>query len=272
MKSSFSPLDAVAWTAVATCALIGSLMLIHELSPLADKLAIGGAVEVVLYAGVSFWLVRVTGASPPWVFGAARRSPWLGLGFTPAPAWLFVAACALGVSLHGVADVLQLAVEALLPTPEPVLRERAERLQGGGTGERVSIALFAVALAPLAEEMFFRGALVSRLSPGRGFWSVAATTAVCFSLSHAEPRIWPSLLLVGLALALLRRASASILPGYLLHAAFNATTLSLVWSETDQFVSRALAWSVSAISALLSALLLVQIARSAPERDEALLP
>jgi membrane protease YdiL (CAAX protease family) len=248
-RSDFSLLDAVAWTALLTCALIGALTLLHVLSPGADALAIGGAIEVVLYGTASFWLVR----------GVASTPPRIALGLVRAPLALFVIACVLGASLHGVADALQLSVERLWPTPEALLRERVERLQGGSAAERASIAAFAVVLAPLAEEAFFRGALFARLAVGRRFWPVAAISAVCFSLSHAEPRIWPSLLLVGFALALVRQASGSILPGYLLHAAFNATTLSLVWSDTDPLGSQVPAWPLASIAALVSALLLLRL-------------
>jgi membrane protease YdiL (CAAX protease family) len=248
-RSDFSSLDAVAWTALLTCVLIGALTLLHALSPEADALAVGGAVEVVLYGAASFWLVR----------GAAGARPRIALGLVRAPLALFVIACVLGASLHGVADLLQLSVERLWPTPEAVLRERVERLQGGSTAERASIVAFAVVLAPLAEEAFFRGALFARLAVGRRFWPVAAITSICFSLSHAEPRIWPSLLLVGFALSLVRQASGSILPGYLLHAAFNATTLSLVWSDTDPLGSQVPAWPLASIAALVSALLLLRL-------------
>jgi len=249
-RSSFSAVDAVAWTALLTCLLIGVLSLVHWLAPGADQIAIGGGVEVVLYLGASWWLVR----------GKTGTSPGDALGLRRPALLLLVAGCLLGVSLHGVTDVVQHLVEKLYPTSEALLRERIERLSGGGTLERASTALFAVVLAPFAEEAFFRGALEARLSPGRSFWTVATITSACFSVSHAEPRIWPSLLLIGFALALVRKASRSILPGYLLHAAFNATTLLLVWSDTDPLGSAVPAWPLASVAALVSSLLLARFA------------
>jgi membrane protease YdiL (CAAX protease family) len=146
---------------------------------------------------------------------------------------LLVAGAVLGVSLHGLTDLIQFAVERVFPTPEAVLEAQVERLAKGGAVERAVVSLFVCLLAPFVEELFFRGALHARLAPGRKAVPVGITTAACFTLSHAEPRIWPSLLLIGLALAVLRRASESLVPCYLLHAAFNATTLIFVWSDPN---------------------------------------
>ena len=56
------------------------LTLLHVLSPAADALAIGGAIEVVLYGTASFWLVR----------GVASTPPRIALGLVRAPLALFV--------------------------------------------------------------------------------------------------------------------------------------------------------------------------------------
>jgi hypothetical protein len=49
----------------------------------------------------------------------------------------------------------------------------------------------------------------------------------------------------------------------LLHAAFNATTLSLVWSDTDSLGSEVPAWPLAALAVLVSAYLLTRLWRLA---------
>ena len=48
-----------------------------------------------------------------------------------------------------------------------------------------------------------------------------------FSMIHLEPRFLPSILAVGLLLGLVRAVSGSLWPPLFLHAAFNATALTM---------------------------------------------
>lgn len=254
LRSSFSVVDALWWTGLLTAALIAALTVCRWLLPGLDELALGGGLEVVLYGAASVWLVRRDGEPRP---------ATVALGLVRAPAWLLLVGLSLGVTLHGATELIQAGIERLSPTPEAVIRARLERLTAGDSAARARLAVFAVLLAPFAEEVFFRGALTRRLAPGRGFWSVGLSTAVCFSVSHLEPRIWASLLVVALALAALRWATPSILPGYLLHAAFNATTLSLVWLDDASLAFGAPAWSFWSVGTLASVVLLTVVARAA---------
>jgi membrane protease YdiL (CAAX protease family) len=93
-------------------------------------------------------------------------------------------------------------------------------------------------LAPAAEELFFRGALYARLCAGRTPLAAGLAAGLCFTLGHLDVRAWLPLLPVAGALALLRAASRGILPCFLLHAAFNATTLGVAFSSAVQELAR----------------------------------
>jgi membrane protease YdiL (CAAX protease family) len=249
-RPSFSWFDAVFWTLSLTAALVAVITLLQSISARFAHVAVGGAVEVVLYAGASYLVLERPSPRP------------LGeLGLTRAPLWLLGVGAALGVSLHGLTEVIQSLVEAVLPTPEGVLEQRLSRLQGAGFVDRAALFAFVCVLSPAAEELFFRGALHGRLERGYGFAQVAWTTSILFTLSHFEPRLWPSLLVVALALALLRRKSESILPGYLLHAAFNATTLFSVWLASESHTSSPSTMILALLSSATTAALLVTLVR-----------
>lgn len=258
-RSSFSHFDAWLWTVGLTSSLIGGLMLAQLIGGRPPGLAFGAALEVVLYVAATVYVATAGAAEQYRKPGALFER----LGLTRAPLWLLGSALLLGVLLHSLTDVVQMLVESVAPTPEAVSKERLQRLSAGGFFERVSLAIFVCVLAPLAEELFFRGALYARLSPGRAPLRVGLTLAACFTVSHAEPRIWAPLLVVGLALGLVRAASPSLAPCFLLHAAFNARTLILVWTEPNPAEPPTTAWPLVFVSSALALALLGRIAVAA---------
>jgi membrane protease YdiL (CAAX protease family) len=85
------------------------------------------------------------------------------------------------------------------------------------------------AVAPFVEELLFRGlgfALLERL----GRWPTILTVGLAFGLYHGLVQALPELALFGCALAWLRMKTRSVIPGMLLHSAFN--TIALVAAVT----------------------------------------
>jgi uncharacterized protein len=83
-------------------------------------------------------------------------------------------------------------------------------------------------VAPVCEELFFRGAVLSSIAAGRigrlghAGISLIASTAVIFGAAHLIPSAFPALAVVGAGLAYLRLRSGSVVPGMLLHVLFNS--------------------------------------------------
>ncbi len=97
---------------------------------------------------------------------------------------------------------------------------------------KILLSLHAALLAPLCEEMLFRGILLSNaLRAGWGPWGIAAV-ALLFAICHGSLLALFPLFLVGLVCGTLAASSGSILPGTLLHAAFNLANLALVFLQT----------------------------------------
>lgn len=102
----------------------------------------------------------------------------------------------------------------------------------------VMLAVFGILIAPLLEEMFFRGFLypVFERSLGAAF-AVFATSAL-FSLVHGVQYGWRwqnllMLLGVGVVFGMLRARTASILPSTFLHAGYNATLFAAVFAAGE---------------------------------------
>jgi membrane protease YdiL (CAAX protease family) len=177
----------------------------------------------------------------------------------------------LGITLHGPADFVESMVERLLPLPDSVLIERAVRLAPSSLVERVVLMLSAAGAVPLAEELFFRGALLAWLERATSLRVAAWVSAVCFTLSHAEPRSWPALSLVAGVLGLLRWAGQGLRPCILLHATFNATTLAVIFAQPRAALGRTEpSWPPFLVGSVASVALLMLAWRARPVLSEKL--
>jgi membrane protease YdiL (CAAX protease family) len=100
---------------------------------------------------------------------------------------------------------------------------------------RVGLAAMAITLAPLVEELLFRGVLLSSLIPRCGVALAALLSAAAFAAIHLPGLGWqwyalPELLLLGVALAWLRLRYRSLWPSVLAHGANNALALAVLFT------------------------------------------
>jgi membrane protease YdiL (CAAX protease family) len=119
---------------------------------------------------------------------------------------------------------LATVVEWVMPMPA-LLREFFEEAFGGGHSALGSIFL-AVVVAPVMEELVFRGLLLQGL---RRHWSAIPAvliTAMLFALFHANPWQFMGPLFLGLLFGWLTIRSGSLWPAILAHALNNATALT----------------------------------------------
>lgn len=79
-------------------------------------------------------------------------------------------------------------------------------------------------LAPVVEELLFRGLGYTVLEPF-GRWTAIVVTAVGFATAHGLVEGFPLLVLFGGGLAYMRSRVGSIVPGILVHMAFNTVVL-----------------------------------------------
>jgi uncharacterized protein len=160
-----------------------------------------------------------------------NRSFWRGLHWHfPGARW--------GLYLGG-GVALAVAIEAgsnFLPIPKSLPIDEFFR-------NRTSawlMAAFGTLLAPLVEELFFRGFLYPVLRRRVGVVFGTAVTALLFALIHESQlaHAWAPLLMlfcVGVALTLTREITDSVAASTLVHAAYNATLFVMVWIATDHF-------------------------------------
>ncbi|MDR3461073.1 MAG: type II CAAX endopeptidase family protein [Beijerinckiaceae bacterium] len=89
------------------------------------------------------------------------------------------------------------------------------------------IVLNLVVLAPLAEELFFRGWLFTALRLRFGFLPVLVVVSILFAAFHWDRRHMILVLPLAFTLGLIREQAGSIKPTFVLHAAYNLTIIAV---------------------------------------------
>ena len=95
---------------------------------------------------------------------------------------------------------------------------------------RIMIVFVAVVIAPLLEEMMFRGfvqtTIRSFFNIRNSAWPAIAASSVFFAMMHADPGHWPSLFILGVCLGYSYEKSGSLLRPIFIHLFFNAISIT----------------------------------------------
>jgi membrane protease YdiL (CAAX protease family) len=169
----------------------------------------------LLAAGL-LWRAR----AKPQPFGAAR--PLRTITIQAGLRWLAV----LPV-LWFTAFVWQLALQAAGQVPEFQMAIRLF-LETRGWGARAGFLLYAVALAPVVEEILFRGILLPVLVRRTGATAGIALVALGFAALHADAGSFAALAVFSGALSLAYVRSGTLWVPVLMHALFNGVNLALL--------------------------------------------
>lgn len=163
---------------------------------------------------------------------------WLRVMGFPWPAWgeirrgaLFGAAM-YAVIVFGVGTVLMLLLELITGKTVRAPEQVQQDLSAVGNGVQI---VFAVLVAPLFEEFFFRGVLFRSIRDRSGFAVGAVVSALVFGSVHYIGGPWQNNLLlmgamvfVGFALAWLYQRRGNLIAPMAAHVAFNVIGLVLI--------------------------------------------
>jgi uncharacterized protein len=185
-------------------------------------------VDVVLVALVVLWL---RSAHPGWwrVIGWPRRGARLREASIGA---------GLGLLVQVGSAVVGFVVIRALETAKGERVEMPDQVSSGIEGwGLVALLLFAIVIAPTAEEFVFRGLLFRSIADRRGFWPGAIASSIPFGLTHAVPGralgVWAlmiTLVFVGVALAWIHWRRRNLLANIAAHAVFNAIGVIVILS------------------------------------------
>jgi hypothetical protein len=139
---------------------------------------------------------------------------------------IVIAGLAGGLALALAAELVGAVTAALgYPIVEQPWIETITRF--GGVAPLAILVLVAVLLAPLGEELFYRGWVFPYLEDAGAPLAYGAS-AVLFAAVHLHPPALPAYLLYGLSLAVLYRWSDSLWTPILAHATNNSVGIALL--------------------------------------------
>ncbi len=176
--------------------------------------------EVGFGASVLLW-IRYVNRGNPAALGVPtepRRDVLLGIGV--GIALIFAG----GGTLYVVREAVSLLTGEAPEQPEQVV----------ACVRGASLALMApvvMVVAPVGEEIFFRGFLHKALRRRLPMWGAAVLSSVVFGLVHVYPLLIPALFVVGLGLALLYERQQSLLAPVVAHATFNVLGFVMIALE-----------------------------------------
>ena len=153
----------------------------------------------------------------PWLI-AARRTSKSEVGLQRLPLWVELGAAPVGFVIYFITSAIAMAVVmSLVPGFD------ADQVQEIGFSnlvhgyEYILAFLTLVIIAPIAEEMIFRGYLYGKLKKRIPWWGAAVITSVLFGLAHGQWNVAVDTFVLGMFLSLLREVTGSLWPAIFLH-------------------------------------------------------
>ena len=177
------------------------------------------AQNLAIFAGLYLVLVRFKGLS------------WKDLGLRPVHGkWLKTTGIIILVFVP-LTFFLEMAMEHFLGFSFEDLVLQIYAPYGFSWYSATGLIVLGGMMAPVAEELFFRGVLYGWI---RRRWSSTVGilgSAAIFAGIHLQPQMMPEIFLVGVILAWLYECSNSLYPGILLHMTLNIMTF--IWLFTS---------------------------------------
>lgn len=168
--------------------------------------ALGASLGNLLAFGAALWLAALLSGRPPRELFPLRP--------VPGRVWAAVSVTTVGWQFLG--SEIDNALRIAFPPPEWVVGLMSQ-LSGGSLS---SLALL-ILVAPVTEELFFRGALLQGFIRRYSFRTAVASSAVLFALIHINPWQFPAGLILGALFAWWTLRTGSLGPALAMHALHN---------------------------------------------------
>jgi len=156
---------------------------------------------------------------------------WRDFGFRPLGKWAVLAAFGVGLLAMPVMAITGAAVQKLLG--RPLGSPQLKFLAPDGFSWTIVIGMIVIGglLAPLAEEIIFRGMLYGWLRRFMGLLPAAFLSAAVFGLVHGMYPVIAAAFVVGLALAYIYERTGSLWAPAIVHATQNCIAMSIMFAS-----------------------------------------
>lgn len=170
---------------------------------------------------VLVYLAVVRGLNPSELFGLRHMSAKRAFLFSVLALILTVV-----VMIGGTAALMEWSGGEL---PDSSAQDTVEAFRmSGSPAFRLMLGFTAVIIAPLTEELLFRGFLYGVIKRSTDRWFAAVFTAVIFAIVHFHVGSVPQLFMLGLGLAIAYERSGCLLVPIFMHAMFNGWNVAML--------------------------------------------
>ncbi|HBV87513.1 CPBP family intramembrane glutamic endopeptidase [Desulfosporosinus sp.] len=165
-----------------------------------------------------------------WIFLKLIRRPFADLGFVKPLQRYLVLGFIVGTLLFVSIGLLGNLLTKLLGTPAP--QSFAVAVKGtNSTWEFILLTVLGGVIAPIKEEMFFRGLIYPPLRQAFGRGKGILLTGLFFATLHLEVIRFLPLLIGGVVLTWLYERSSSIWPAVVAHGTWNTLMAVALWIQ-----------------------------------------
>jgi hypothetical protein len=183
----------------------------------------GSVMFLIIVAGLIGFL-RYRGLKLTALFGLTRLSIFRVVGWA---AMLLVAT----FPLLALVNVLTLKLLGADAEPQPLVQLFRDVARNQNYSAMATIFAAGVVIAPMCEEILFRGYFYPVGKRYLGPWISGALTAILFGAFHANLASLPGLTLLAVAFTLAYERTGSLLVPIGMHALFNATSLAILYFQ-----------------------------------------
>lgn len=228
------PIGAVGATVVLVGFVLGTALgmnvLTHVIAALSGD-GLAAAREIVATRPVLAALAQAVAAAAvlagakQYYLRGARLAP--ALGIVDVPRSTIALAALLGASMQIPLAELGNVVEGFAPVPFEQKLRLAALLEPSSLADGLGLVFAVVAIAPVAEELVFRGLLMAGIARGSGIVVGVIISTLGFAVSHGRADAVAVAFVAGLVLAVISVRTESIVPAIVVHAMNNALPVLL---------------------------------------------
>ncbi len=227
----------------------------------AEKLAEAAAGYMMEFSAANMQLTLILSAvltlgTVFFIFRKTHRDFFTAMAVLPVRAYDTLLLVVSGITLNLTCKLLL----SLIDVPQSVVDEyQNSPVVTMLTGSMVLNILCLVIFIPAVEEVVFRGCAYNRLRSAMGFFPALVLQTVLFAVMHFNSLQTLYVLMAGAVLGLSYLWSKSLLGSFLLHSAYNCTTLILMLVPTGaQYQTPLTALLIASPMLLIACLLLLQ--------------
>ncbi len=138
------------------------------------------------------------------------------------------------IMLLGIATSFTISIAlSIIPLPEGLLESYVQTASTVAGGSMVVMILANVIVAPVIEEVIFRGLVLTRLQEGMPIWGAVGISSLLFAVMHGHPLWIGYTFVIGCLMAIVAIRMKSIKATILLHMCFNLTGVCMEYVSVE---------------------------------------